>query len=453
MVWFRRRAWQPLLWIAVPAAVLAGPWYATNLQTLLPFAWHSAYGQVAPEYGAGGLARWILLFVNEGASAHYALALLVFGGVSLWLAPPKGKPEAYPTLLAWLAPPLVAIAAGRNQLIRFVAPLLPVFAIALAASIFRLGNRWMVQAALALLLAIYPQRLYAALSYFHHGDTHEHAVRWGPLILFSRDLGWAHPPVFEDPWAQRRVLEALHRLSAGARRPRYTIVGFEHVYLNANLLNYLNAYEEYPLLFTSLGYAESSADKAVERIYSFDARFLILPEGFRDLPPFLNQVNREIEDRIARGELPFRLRAKVALAHEMKALLYEREAPWTSFAPGSPPPRPAYPLATDFPGGVRFLGYDWTRRDGRLWQLSCYWTARDRIEQDFRADVEFRRGDRAVLAQDYYLPGLTAAEIVRHDFTVYIPAGDAGPLEARVSLIPWGIGPPLDPVLRLRLPE
>src|SRR6185369_900232 len=89
-------------------------------------------------------------------------------------------------LLAWLLPPLAALAAGRNQLIRFVLPLLPVFALALAVGIFHLGQRWWVQATLALLVAVYPQRLFAAVSYVHHGDE-AHAVRWGPLVLYAHD--------------------------------------------------------------------------------------------------------------------------------------------------------------------------------------------------------------------------------------------------------------------------
>src|SRR5262249_27023728 len=128
----------PLLAIVAPAVLIAGSWYAFNWLPMLRFAWHSAYGQIAPEYGAGGMGRWIIVFINEAIGAYYAVALVIFGIAALawrlwWGAPPGPQPAPWPALLAWLIPPLIPIAAAPNQLIRFVIPVLPVFAIALAA--------------------------------------------------------------------------------------------------------------------------------------------------------------------------------------------------------------------------------------------------------------------------------------------------------------------------------
>jgi hypothetical protein len=457
----------PLAAILIPGLAIAATWYAFHLAELLRFAWQSAYGEIGESYAGGGFVPWALRFLNEGTGCYYAAALLVFGAGALVASRHRAR-WGYPAsfLLAWLLPPLVAIAAGRNHLIRFILPLLPVFAIALAAAIFNLGRRRILQAALALLVAIVPQRLYAALSYFPHSPGHEHAVRCGPFLFFSRDLGWAHPPVFEEPWGQQRLLAALQRLSANAGRPQYAIVAVEHVYLNANLLSYLNAYEEYPLLFTTPGYAESSLDRAIERIYSFDARFLILGEGFRDLPPFLNRLNGDLQAAIARDELPFHLEATVDLAHAMKALIYERDAPWKSFPSGAHAPAPSHSQPADFTGGVRFLGYDWARRDSRLWQISYYWTTTSRVGQDYRIATEFVRGGHTILTRDHdvaagrhpfreWAPG----EIIVETAPVYVPPGGSGPLEARLQLTSWGLGPaqPLasgpGSIVVLRLPE
>src|SRR6185436_18154012 len=110
---------------------------------------------------AGGLIPWTLLFINQGLSAYYTLALAGLGAAALAVNFERLRTvirdERTLLLLAWLLPPLVALAAGRNQLIRFVLPLLPVFALALAVSIFHLGCRWWPQVALALLVAVYPQ--------------------------------------------------------------------------------------------------------------------------------------------------------------------------------------------------------------------------------------------------------------------------------------------------------
>src|SRR5262249_35187926 len=206
----------------------------------------------------------------------------------------------------------------------------------------------------------------------------------------------------------------------------------------------------YPLRFTSYGYAESSAEKAIERIYSLDARFLLLGEGFQQLPDFLNRVNGEIQSRIESGDLPFRLRAKVELAHRMKAVIYEREAPWATVAPGAKAPQPSHPVNTDFPGGIRFLGYDWKPRDRSLWEITYYWTTASRIEQDYRVTEEFRCGDRVLLVRDHYvtagqhpLPEWAPGEVVRQTFPVYLPSeGPAGPPQVRPSLVPCGLRPP-----------
>ena len=446
---WRACARRPLTAIAAPALIIAGPWYASNWRPLLAFAWHSAYGEVGTEYNSGGFGRWILAFVNEGISSYYAAVLLLLGLAALIKTGASWRRDASGVfLLAWLLPPLVAIGAGSNHLIRFIAPLLPVFAMALAAAVFQLGNRWALQAALAILLVVYPQRLYSTLSYFHHGTAHEHALNWGPFVFFAGELGWAHAPVSEDSTGQRRVIEALRQLDANALRPRYVVVGVEHVSLNANLLSYLNAYEEYPLLFTSLGYAESSPERAVERIHQVGARFLIMGAGFRDLPPFLNQVNGDIQARIASGELPFRLRATVPLAHEMKALIYERDAPWARFAAGSDAPQPSHPLTVDFGTGVGLTGYDWHKQGHGLWQITLYWTARSRIGEDYRVNLEFCRAGRALRVEDYAIAGglhpfveWLPGEIVRQSFTVYLSQAGEGSLEARLWLTAWGIGP------------
>jgi 4-amino-4-deoxy-L-arabinose transferase-like glycosyltransferase len=448
-LWRACARWPPAA-ILAPSVVIAGSWYAFNLPAVLRFAWESAYGGVGKEYHAGGFTRWLLMFLNEGAGFYYAAALALLGSLCLAIYKPRrpaGGSAAW-LLLSWLGPPFAAMAAGRNHLIRFVLPLLPVFAIALAVSIFHLGSRWILQAALALALAVFPQRLYAKLSYFRHDAGHEHAVRWGPFVLSGSELGWAHPPVWQSPWEHRRLLEALRRLAGDADRPEYVIVGVEHVYLNANLLSYLNAYDEYPLRFTSLGYAESSPGRAVERIYSLDARFLIFGEGFEDLPEFLNRVNSEVQARAARGELPYHLQAEVPLAHRMKALIYERDASWTSFLPGSQAPAPEHPAAAGFDGGVRFLGYDWTRRDGYLWQLSLYWTTAAPVRQEYRVNLEFLRAGKTVLVRNHYVAegrrpfrAWAPGEVVRETFPVYAPPGGGGRLEVRLSLTPWGAGP------------
>ncbi len=419
---YRRRSWRSLPLILLPALALAATWYAYNWRSLLDFAFQSAYGSIAPDYSAGGLHAWLLLAINQGTSFYYA-TLLLPATATLYLRRHNWRlATGHWPLLLGLLPPLLALALGRNQLIRFLLPLLPVLAIVLAAAIFSLGRRWTLQAALALLLAFYPYRLFAALTY--RTPNPSHAVTLGPFVVYSHDLGWARPPVHEDPAGHRRLLAAVHRLALDATRPFYAVLTIDHTYLNANLLNYLNAYENYPVRFTSLGYAETSPGRARDRIQSLDARFLLVGEGFRDLPDFLNRLHHDLRDRLDRGELPFHLRAEVPLAPPMKVLIYERDVPEATNT------APAHPLPTDFPGGLRFLGYDWQNR-----YLTCYWATSQPLRQDYLVRIEIPGH-----ASEYF--------VTAGPHTIYLPS--AGPIEARLTILPWGIGPAIGEHLILR---
>jgi hypothetical protein len=445
---YQARSWRPVAGLALPALPLAATWYAFNLPQVLRYAWQGAYGDIGAQYGFGGLKHWFSLVVERGLSVYYVAALIPALVIWVWRRPPAGF------LLAWLLPPLAATAASSNREIRLFIPLLPVFAIALAVAIFRLTSRRWFQTALAAGLALVPLALYAELS-FHslhltprHGD-HDHPVKLGSFVAFGRDLGWARPPDAQGDWEQRRILEALHTLGVPPITPRYVVVGVEHPYLNANLLSYFNAYARYPFLFTSLGYAEPSAGRALERLYRLDARYLIMGEGFHshDLVGFLNQVNQDIQARLDRGELPFHLRAKVTLTHGIRARIYERDEPWTSFQPGAAFDPPSRPLAVDFAGGVRFLGYDWKRRDAGLGELTCYWTAPHPVAEDFRVHLVFQRQGALALVQDHLVTDgrhpmyeWKQGETVRQ--TVLAPLPQGGPLTARLWLTAWGVGDP-----------
>jgi hypothetical protein len=137
----------------------------------------------------------------------------------------------------------------------------------------------------------------------------------------------------------------------------------------------------------------------------------------------------------------------VALTHGIRARIYEREAPWTRFPPGAavdPPPRP---LRVDFSAGVRFLGFQWTRRNAQLGELTCWWFAPHPIVEDFRVHLVFQRGDRLTLVQDHWIGGgrhpmfeWETGETVKQ--TVLVPLSRDGPLSARLWLTAWGVGDP-----------
>ncbi|MBI3664817.1 MAG: glycosyltransferase family 39 protein [Acidobacteria bacterium] len=325
----------PLAAIALPALAIAGSWYAFNLIHVLQFAWENTFGQIASGYVAPGQSSRLLLVINEGISSYYTTVVAVLGFAALAAAVRRlgwkklVSNERALLLLGWLVPPMLVMAASTNREIRFAIPLLPVIAIFFAVSIFHLGRRRGWQAILALLIVIFPLRLFAELSFPARAHSHDNTIQWGPFLIFRHVMAWAHPPDSQGAWDQQRIVEAIHRMDTPEAESHYVVVGVEHPYFNANLLNYLDAYRRSNLHFTSLGYAESSADRAIERINKLDARFLVMAEGFHnfELSDFLNQINGGIQHRLDQGQLPFRFRARIPLDGGIQAVIYQREAP------------------------------------------------------------------------------------------------------------------------------
>jgi hypothetical protein len=445
--WQARRSgsqsWKALAVIAVPAALLAATWYPFHLTEVFRYAWQAGYGEIGGQYG-GGLAAWLAQVVQQGVTPYYTAALLICGLAAL-VSGQRPTSSTLWLLLGWLVLPLAALATGRNREIRFLLPVLPAMAIVLAGLVCRLVRRPALQALALAALAFYPLRTYAAYSF-------PEPLR-ARLGFSDLDLGWARPPDQRGDWDQRRILEALEHLGLPSLRARYVIIGAEHPFFNANLFQYLNASTRYPFVFSSLGYAESSAERAVERIYRLDTRYLVMPDGLPrpELSPPFNQVNDEIQAQLDRGVLGFRLRTTIALTPEIRVGIWERDAGWERVAAATP----AQPLAVDFAGGLRLLGCDWKRRNPQLCEFSYYLTAPGRVFEDYRVNLEFRRGAEMLEVQDHYVTGgahppleWPPGEIVKQSITVWAPATGAGPVEARLWLTSWGLGDPQPVVSR-----
>ncbi len=439
---------RPLAAIALPGMALAATWYASNFRSVLEYAWQGAYGRIAAAYGAGGVSRWLLAAVNEGISIYYIVALLIAVLASLRRGARSG-PWAGGTMfvLAWLVPPFLCYLASSNREVRLVLPLLPAAALILSAAIFAGARRVAVRAALAAGAAAAPLLLYAGMS-FPAAARRLPTIQAGPFFLSSRDLVWAHAPDSKGDWGQQRVLDRIAELGRPNAGKRYVVVGVEHSYFNANLLSYLNAYSQYPFYFTSLGYAEASVNAAVERLYSLNARFLIMAGGFPagELAPLFNRVNAGMQQRLDQGIVPFHARARIRLSPPIEAVVYQADEPWQRFAPASGVPQPQHRVAADFNDGLRFLGFDFRPRGHYLQEITYYWAAQRKIQVEEQVHVQFRRGEHQVLRQEFFITSgeyppthWPSGETVRQTFFVYAPSGgDADPLEASLWLTAAG---------------
>ena len=310
----------PLSAIALVGGVIASSWYALHLKTVLAFAWGNAFGSIVTDYRAPGMWAWVRDYLaSQGLSPYYTLGFICLVPLAIAIAAARGKAGWSPQLslmLGWAAP-LIAMMASQNSAIRLSLPILPVLAIALAASLTMIVRElsrspWVRAALIAASLAL-------------------------PLLGFARlTLGsapvqnrlyhgtyWYRVADQQGQWNQLRILDTLSEQQKGNFQ---VAVGVEHPYLNHNLLNYLRFREQAPFGFQSLGYAETSVDRAAERLKRSDIRFLLMADGFEpgELPEFLNRVNGGIDERLDRGELPFELWKTILLTNGISVRLYQR---------------------------------------------------------------------------------------------------------------------------------
>jgi hypothetical protein len=269
-------------------------------------------------------SSWLRALPQESVSLYYALALAAFGlsaAIILWKRGELRWRRRHAFLLAWFVPAAIALLSPHNNAVRFAAPGLAVLAILLARSMLLTvaapTARQAAQAAMLAATLALPLSGFAAISLGAHGFA-------GDLY---RSTYWYRPPDHEGQWNQQRVLDALRELAPASQQDYSSIIGVEHPYLNANLLNYLSQREDGVSNFAGFGYAEDSVERAVHRINQPGVRFVLMADGFgqSDLPAFLNRVNAEIRHLLDSHSLPFRHRSTVRLTDRIQLRIYERE--------------------------------------------------------------------------------------------------------------------------------
>ena len=313
----------PLAAIGAIGCLIASSWYALNLKTVLSFAWGNAFGSIVTDYRAPGLWAWVRDFLaSQGLSPYYAWGFVCLAPVAVAIAAFRGEARWSPrhlVMLGWAAP-LIAMMASQNMAIRLAMPMLPVIAIALAASLVTIAREvsrrpWVhgtvIVAALAVPLAGYARLTLGAAPVqgrLYHGTY------------------WYRIADQQGQWNQMRILDALSDHAREGNDDFQVAVGVEHSYLNHNLLSYLRFREQAPFGFVSLGYAETSVDRAAARLVRTPVRFLLMADGFEpgELPEFLNRVVDGIDERLDRGELPFELIQTIPLTDRVSVRLYRR---------------------------------------------------------------------------------------------------------------------------------
>lgn len=300
-LWLRRRELAPRAPLALAvAAGVAATWYAFNLPYVLGFGFSAGFGAIARDYAPGSalspavLAGYALELVRTGLSWPLAAAGLLVAACVVAFRRPRGLDDGGRMLLAWTAP-LALFAFGVNKDVRYAAPVLPVFALGVAAGWARLrgGARHACAAALA-----------AAAVWVYAGQTF--GAPAAPPLTYNG-------PARASTWDRAALVDALDRSAS----PRSVVaVALEHPDMNANTLASLAASRGLAWKTTSLGYAQAGAEGALIRLKDKNADHLVLFDGVAraELPAFLNRANDGVAARVDSGRLRARPVAEVAVA-------------------------------------------------------------------------------------------------------------------------------------------
>ncbi|MBI3548569.1 MAG: glycosyltransferase family 39 protein [Elusimicrobia bacterium] len=308
--------------VVVIGAPIALSWYAFNWPYVLAFAYSAGFGAVASHYAGGGWSflsslTYLRALASEGVGAYYAVAALFAGAALLRTIGTRSileraaESERTMLLAAWLLP-LAVFVFGRNKELRFVAPLLPAVAVALAAALDRLHLRPWKPALLAAFFA-YPADAFVRATF-------------GASVLPHRPLAYALPPRADEDWKQRELVDwAAAGMPGGGDLP-VIAVALEHPKLNANNLSYFSALRGRQTRYVNLGHAQDSVQAALIRVREKGADAVLVVSGVppESLPADFNRVNDELMRLLDGGGLEFTRARAIELGGGRSAVLYAR---------------------------------------------------------------------------------------------------------------------------------
>jgi len=124
-LWRSKHRLQAILTAAVPCMLLALPWYLVNGRRTIQNAIQAGYGESAIVQGSDALL-YLQHILHDGISVYYGVAALL-AAIVVAVRKPRALTSLTPVFL-WAATFVIFLFAG-NKDIRYVAPLLPAFAL------------------------------------------------------------------------------------------------------------------------------------------------------------------------------------------------------------------------------------------------------------------------------------------------------------------------------------
>lgn len=310
---------------ALSAGVPAATWYAPNLVTVAAFTLAGYRGPLAAAYGSTNawnpdlVATYFLAIGRDVLSAPFvALVSALLVAERRRLAAP-----GFRFIAVWVVPYLLLTTSGYAKDQRYVAPVVPAFALLAGALVDSWTSRRPYRAAL-MALALMPSAYVFALQTFGPWTVPPPPPALYTLAPVRTNYGG--PPARHPDWGQERLVEELAaRLPPGA----VVVFGIEHPRLNANILAMLAARDRRPLSFVHYGHMEGDPMRALVRMSEKDATHILFVEGVdrAEVPPMVPAVDERLRAAAAAGRIPFRSLGRIQGSAGIGYELFERTGP------------------------------------------------------------------------------------------------------------------------------
>jgi Dolichyl-phosphate-mannose-protein mannosyltransferase len=283
-----RRCVRSLVLCATPCLILALPWYLGHWRRTLAFAFYNGYGlpaavQGGPIFSVHTIAVYLASVAANAVSSYYAV---LAAALVLWFAVTQSaRPKMPPLFFFWLLPFAIFVFGGSKD-IRYIAPILPAFALLLAALLDSVLSHSKTANAIGALVVAYPMMQMFAVSFGVPYQTKDlvYARRFNPDV-------WPHDELL-------RMIAGRAELQSN-RRP-LLLVGTDRANLNSNNVELTAVALKLPLDVETTAH-EENLGALIGRVQQ--AEFFVYEDGGEPESPVFNPYASTIDQRVRSGGL------------------------------------------------------------------------------------------------------------------------------------------------------
>jgi hypothetical protein len=292
-VWHRPGARPKLvLSILLPSLGIAAPWYLLHWRATLDNAIDAAYGASGVIYGTGpifsfaAISAYLRIVSNSGVSLYYVFVAIVASAVLICERRRRVSGLPLPLVLWYVA--FFVFLFGGNKDVRFIAPILPAFALTIAWILDAAGGRFWATA----VVLVFP---FLSLLSTSFGWPYE-----------GRDVGYAQR-YDANTWGQSELLDVISKdLTYRYGEQKMILVTTDRGHFNGDNFQLAVVERRLPIRVETTAYDKGVAD-AIH--HAGGAAYVIYKEGGEAESPFFNKHSSQVMSELRRSqdwvELPF----------------------------------------------------------------------------------------------------------------------------------------------------